>query len=346
MQNDAEVVVATTDHAEPATEAATPAPNQATAPTAKVSPATSPTDPSETSADEGDEPQGKADNKADSTTPGPDEAAAREKRSRRDRRIDRLTARTSAAEREAAYWRGVAEARAEAARSSAVAQANPDPKPVLQDFDDPEEFAEAFGAWKGRQIEAADRTPKEPAKAPDDATPRQGADSGAQPRPSQASIDAAMRQFDDFEDVVFDQTLPLTQHMIEAIEDLPNFGELLYRFALNEDEVRRISKLNPKAQARELWRFADQLTAGQGNSEPGKDTGRESPGPNGQPQTRNQPEPGQPPNVTRAGPVPMHLQGSGRVGASDPFADNVSDEASIELLNRQAIARGRKPWEA
>lgn len=66
------------------------------------------------------------------------------------------------------------------------------------------------------------------------------------------SIDNAADKYEDFEKVVRDNNLPLTDTMVNVAKIVPNGADFLYYLAKNPKEVSRISKLYPLEQEREM----------------------------------------------------------------------------------------------
>lgn len=84
-------------------------------------------------------------------------------------------------------------------------------------------------------------------------------------------LDSASDEFDDFDDVVRGDNVPFTKHMRDAALLLPTSGagsaaKVLYKLGKNPEELKRVSKLHPLDQARELLRLSHALDMGNGGS--------------------------------------------------------------------------------
>lgn len=265
--------------------------------------------------------------------PGQDAAAERDKPSRTEKRIDKLTRRLREAERTAAYWQGRASAQsASPAHGAQQGEVPKDVRPTAEDFESVDEYADALADWKVRK-QAPEQPARKPADEPDAAPPR-GPDDFAR------SIEAARAKYDDLHEVLFDPDIPISQHMVDAVSDLDNAAEVLYHLARDEDELERIAALSPRKQARELWRFAETLSAGTGGSAPGQKPDRETQQPAGEPRARMQPSGNA---ATRAQPVPRFLDGSsGGAAVVDPY--DLPDDQFYEVATQRDIKAGRRPW--
>ncbi|MFW9929524.1 MAG: hypothetical protein ACFFD1_09045, partial [Candidatus Thorarchaeota archaeon] len=78
-----------------------------------------------------------------------------------------------------------------------------------------------------------------------------------------SEIEEKSDDYEDFDEVVRDEKLPLNQYIIGTIEALPidNRVEFLYNFAKNKKEVNRIAKLHPKDQINEVLKKAFRLSS-------------------------------------------------------------------------------------
>lgn len=279
-----------------------------------------------------------------------DDAAAKRPPGRAEKRIDKLTRKLRDAERreaarlaEAAYWKGVAEGRGGKAQAgqgdAAAAQAAADPKPAADDYDTVEEFADALADWKARQPAApkAGAASQEPER-------RAPASSEAPALPPEAeakwskSLRSATESIPDFAEVVTDEDVPISKEIVLAACEEDDPARIIYELAKDPENVRRIAKLSPQQQAREVWRFADQLAAKGATSEPSNARGRDGAQDAGQPQTRQQPRV----DSTRAAPVPRHLDGG--AGLSTVDESKMSDAEWLELERRRDRDAGRRPW--
>lgn len=75
------------------------------------------------------------------------------------------------------------------------------------------------------------------------------------------ALDDAADRYEDFDDVVRSDNLPLTEAMLNVAKVTPNGADLLYYLAKNPKEVQRISNLHPLMQQQEVARHAIQFAA-------------------------------------------------------------------------------------
>ncbi len=82
-------------------------------------------------------------------------------------------------------------------------------------------------------------------------------------------LDHVSDKYDDFDDVVRGQDTPFTTHMRDAAllldldhKNLGSAGEVLYKLGKNPEELKRISKLHPLEQAREMVKLSQALISG------------------------------------------------------------------------------------
>lgn len=271
------------------------------------------------------------------------EPDASTRRSNPEKRINTLTRRLTEAEREKAYLRGRLEALESRPAGQAVeapAEGADDGRPKIDDYDTAEDFADALADWKVEHPEA--RKPKDAAATPADKEPPARA-AGDQPRkPTEAEVTsylAAAAKYDDLDDVLFDPSLPWTKHMADAVSEEADAAELLYLLGQNPDELDRISKLSPKAQEREVWRFVDKKraeTAAASQTPADKPDGTAEAKPDAAPRAKAQPGP----QVSKAAPVPA-AQLSGGAAVSRRLED-LSDEEYIVEMNRREAERRRR----
>jgi hypothetical protein len=167
-------------------------------------------------------------------------------------RIDEITRARREAEREARYWRDVAEGRTKPhdAREPAKEEAKaPDPGTYELGDIDPRYIDDLVNF---RVQQGLDKVM--PAVA-------QNLQRQAGERVWEASQEQARSKFADYDAKVIDgaHNWPCTQEMAEAIRTSDAGGELAYHLASHPDEARRITALPPIAQVRELGRIEARL---------------------------------------------------------------------------------------
>lgn len=163
------------------------------------------------------------------------------------KRINQLTGRMRQAEREADYWRGVAEGR-NAQPSGQQEPAQPRKKLDPNDFNSDAEYLEAVAEQHKKEL----RAEIERERQQDAERERQAAIA--------KSAEAARKKYNDFDEVALDPTLPVTQHMYDAAIG-ENLGDVLYHLGKNPAEARRISQLSTTQQVKEIGKIEARLTA-------------------------------------------------------------------------------------
>lgn len=77
-----------------------------------------------------------------------------------------------------------------------------------------------------------------------------------QQRKLRDQLDSGSDKYDDFDDVVRSPDAPFTDAMREMAMVLPNPTDVLYHLGKNREELRRVSKLHPLDQGRELTKLS------------------------------------------------------------------------------------------
>lgn len=153
------------------------------------------------------------------------------------------------AEQEAAYWRQQAES---------LKQAPAAPKEIRsEDFPTYEDYLIA----KAR-TEATATLRQELAQQAE--TQQRMAEQRAQESvlsDFQARAEDARARYEDFDEVVFDNTTPITPHMAHAIVTAEAGHEVAYYLGRNKKEAARIASLHPVAQAVEIGRLEARITS-------------------------------------------------------------------------------------
>lgn len=160
--------------------------------------------------------------------------------------------------------------RAEEAEEKAAAPAEPTrPKPKEDDFDSFADYTEALVDWKDEQKEVA-REAKATKKAQQkeaDAARLEDEDKFAE------LVEDFKEDHDDYDEICFDDDLPISPVMIEAIIGSDMGPQILYHLGNNPKEAARIAKLRPIGQIREIGKLEGKL------SPPTKNTQTKAPKP-------------------------------------------------------------------
>lgn len=168
-------------------------------------------------------------------------------------RIDELTRKRHEAEREAAYWRGVA-TQGKAQPSAAQQQPAAPEKPTPDKFTTYDDYVEALAEWKADQ-KIDQRLTEREAKA---AKQQQAQALATNWEQRQAAARAAMP---DYDAVVGGSDAPIAPHVAEAIQDSEHGPALAYHLAKNPDVLDRLNNLSPRAADRELGRLEERLSS-------------------------------------------------------------------------------------
>ena len=133
-------------------------------------------------------------------------------------------------------------------------QEEPSGKPVPSQFQDYESYIEAVAEWKADQ------------KLKRSAPNRKRNSANVKHRNAQARYSknsAAQRRNMRISEVALDPSVPITQHMAEAIADSDMGGDVAYYLGTHRDEAHRIASLSPVQQVRELTKLETKLSATQ-----------------------------------------------------------------------------------
>ena len=159
-------------------------------------------------------------------------------------RIDELTRARREAEREAAYWRQVAQAQ------NPASQAAQETEPTPDQFDDYSKYVKALTKWETKQAVA--QTMQERAQ-------QQQVQTRAQT--FEQRMAEARKNIPDFQEVVGSADVPLADHIGEAMQESEHGPALAYHFAKNPDVLLRLNAMDEKAANREIGRLEASFAA-------------------------------------------------------------------------------------
>lgn len=196
----------------------------------------------------GSPPAGDDDTSADDDTP---------KKGGVEKRIGELTAGKRAAERDAAYWRGVAEGRSS---TVPVAQKGAGDDPLDQELD-PTDFDSDSEYLKARADQAEKRLERK-----FESRIKTSEESGVQ-QVIAKSVAESRKKYVDFDAVARNPSVPVTREMFNAAVG-DNLGEILYHLGSNPDEASRISSLPVLQQIKEIGKIEDRLVANPASPNP------------------------------------------------------------------------------
>ena len=172
------------------------------------------------------------------TTETPEDSGAKpaEKPDGIQRRIDELTRKRHEAQREAAYWRGQAEA---GVSKPETAPAEAEPK--QEAFQSYEEYLRAVARWEVSQSLAVERTRLRQEHQAQ--TVAQGFD---------AQVKTAREKHADFDAVVYNEDLQISETMRDCMLHAEGGAALAYHLGQNPEEAARIAGLPQNAQIIEI----------------------------------------------------------------------------------------------
>lgn len=193
-----------------------------------------------TEQDTGTEETGQADDAGEETEEPPKRVPWFQKR------IDEVTRQKYDAQREADYWRGLAEGRIQPTQQQPQQQVGP---PQLDQFDDYDSYEQAKISYHARQ--EAEALLHQMAQQHQ----RHQLLSTYEQREN-----AARQSFPDYDNVVKDPTLPITPLMAEVIRESDVGPGVAYHLGTNRQEAQRIAALPLHRQAAELGRIEASLS--------------------------------------------------------------------------------------
>ena len=154
-------------------------------------------------------------------------------------RIDELTRARREAEREASYWRGIAQ-QGQAQTSAPAAPIKPTP----DKYADYGEYVEALTDWKAEQAVA---------KRMEQDSTRKVLDTRTQTFAERQV--AARAVMPDYDTVVGSSDTPIANHVGEAIMESDRGPELAYHFAKNPEVLQNLNGMSPTQAAREIGKL-------------------------------------------------------------------------------------------
>jgi len=182
--------------------------------------------------------------KAEGEQPEATDEAAKDERERDDKgrfkpiqgRIDELTRARREAEREATYWRQMAQGQTEQPKAAA--------KPSPDQFDSFPDYVEALTDWKAKAA-AAELLQQRAQVQQQEVAKTTWAERQAEAR----------ARLPDFDDVLASADVPVAKHVADALLESPKGPDLAYHFARNPADLARINALPPLQAALEVGRL-------------------------------------------------------------------------------------------
>lgn len=184
-------------------------------------------------------------------------------------RINELVRKRHEAEREAAYWRGVAQANASKSTVETPAPAAAPAKPTADQFKTYDEYVEALTDWKSdRAVEKAlaSVNTKIEEKSTQQTAAQQQAD---RTKNWQARQDATRAVLKDYDDVVGESDVPIAPHVGELLLDSDHGPALAYKLAKDPELADKLNRMAEKQAAKEIGKMeaAFDIAAGSSNSQ-------------------------------------------------------------------------------
>jgi len=180
---------------------------------------------------------------------------------RAQKRIDRLTARMRAAERENAELRARLEPdQSKSTKGNAESQEPSDSaqiqEPDENDYESWEEYLDAMADYRSASKQAQQQTQKKAAQNDEDRERQRYSQAVDDAKDDMSeSFDDARQRYADFDEKIGADGVPFTEEVVIALAETDNPGELAYHLANNREELHRIATLSPRAQAMAIGRL-------------------------------------------------------------------------------------------
>lgn len=129
----------------------------------------------------------------------------------------------------------------------------PQGKPELGQYESYDAYVEALTEWKLEQRESQRQQEEDGRRRQAEQTKTQEAVGN--------QIEKGRDKYDDYDAVVFNPKVPITEAMVSAMLDLDNGHDVAYYLGSNPQEATRIAQLSPFAQAREIGKLEIKLAA-------------------------------------------------------------------------------------
>lgn len=184
-----------------------------------------------------------------------DQAAAR-RRSAQER-INEITRAKHEAEREAAYWRGIAEGKQPPQQRPQAQQPQDQQMPKIADYQDYESYIADLTDWKARAaVQEFQRTQQEAqSRSEAERTALEIAQSWA------GRQQAARANISDYDEVLGNSSTTISPSVTDAILTSERGPEIAYHLAKSPELVGRLNRLSPLAAAREIGKIEAALDA-------------------------------------------------------------------------------------
>lgn len=178
------------------------------------------------------------------------------------RRIDKLTKNYREAEREAAYWKGKAEAGEKPAGTPAPTVTPATAKPREEDFDVYNDYIEALTDWKAEQTKAEWDAEQQRKREEDDLSATQ--------QSFQEKMQVGYEKYDDFHEVAFSTSNPINAIMFDAIAGSEIPADIAYYLGSHIHECTNISRMPAIQAARAIGAIEEKLRVAEATNPPPK----------------------------------------------------------------------------
>ena len=201
------------------------------------------------------EQQAEAEAKAEEEKQAKESRTQKRRRQREKRDVRLAKEATHEAEKEAAYWKGKAEA------GGSTSEAEVDAKPQQDDFETYGEFNEALVDWKLAQADKGKEKPPAKGEASGShANNDNAADDSEEFKAFRAAgAEAYPDDIDDMIEVITGKDFPMSQAMAETITGEDVGLEMAMHFYDNPEEAAKIAKLTPLKQLNALNELGETL---------------------------------------------------------------------------------------
>lgn len=210
---------------------------------------------SETSKSDSDQSDEDAEDQDDSDNDeSKDDSSKPKKKGGFKKRIERFQKQLSEKDQELAYWREQAlkGSKGDKPEQKPEIEAKSDAKPKVDDFDSIEAYTEALTDWKISQKQKEFERKEIETKAK--------AEFKNQFDSFQSKVAEFSKTQDDFNEVIEDvDDIPLSVGLQESILTSDVGPQVMYELAKNREELERINRLSPIAQAREIGKIEARL---------------------------------------------------------------------------------------
>jgi len=142
------------------------------------------------------------------------------------------------------------------AQQQQAQQPQEQPKPKYEDFNSDDEYFEALADWKADQ--KLNQYRQETERQRREREQREAQQTRQQKLTER--LEQGRDKYDDFDEVVYDESVPITDTMAEAIAESDVGDEVAYYLGSHPKEAARIAKLSPVAAGREMGRLESKLS--------------------------------------------------------------------------------------